>query len=106
MKPDDVWLSTSGKVHRRQTHCIEQQLIGRRDGLSVQGDLYVAIGPLGSWCRVLTASGTKAPKYATISVPFSRPHVTIHRTDLVQCPLQRVAFSSPTPVVLVSGSGC
>jgi hypothetical protein len=24
----------------------------------------------------------------------------------LQCPLQRVAFSSPTPVALVSGSGC
>jgi hypothetical protein len=39
MKPDEVlWLSTSGKVHWRQAHWIELQLIGRRD-VSVQGDM-------------------------------------------------------------------
>jgi hypothetical protein len=52
------WLSTSGKVHRRQAHWIELQLIGRRDGFSVQGDLYAVRGLLGSvaCCRVLTAA--------------------------------------------------
>lgn len=37
------WLSTSGKVHRRQAHWIELQLIGRRDAFSAQGDLYAAL---------------------------------------------------------------
>ena len=33
-----------------------------------------------------------------------RPHVPVDTYRLgVQCPLQRVAFSSPTPVALVSG---
>ena len=51
------------------------QLIGRRDGLSVQGDLYAVRRLLGCCsllpradCRVLTASGTKAPKYATTRI--------------------------------------
>ena len=77
MKPDKVWLSTSGNVHRRQAHWIELQLIGRRDGLAVQGDLYTVRGLIGCCsllpradCRVLTASRTKAPKYVTISISF------------------------------------
>ena len=32
-------------------------------------------------------------------------HVTIRYADWCQCPLQRVAFSSPTLVALVSGTG-
>jgi hypothetical protein len=99
------WLSTSGEVYRRQAHWIKLSLIDRSDGLPVQGDLK-------SQCRERAVCRMQ-PRRAKICHNknfffFSRPlaHVTILCAVYRPCRRQKVAFSSPTPVALVSESGC